>query len=272
MVPQWHSKSSFLSGDTGANDAASDVAAMAESLRRAGTVEELSALMGEAAFKLGFRYHALVHHADIARPPARFIFVQNYPRDWVEAYARAGLHRTDPAQRLASVRPASFAWQDLPQLTALSAAEQRLMGKARSAGLGEGFTVPLHAPGERAASCSFATIVDEPLPGNALLAAELLAHVAFSTLFDLLHYQRRSSAPRLTARQEECVVLMSQGKTDWEIATILGLGEETVTAYLKAARQRFGVSRRTQLALAAVSYGLIGFDEIVSWQHPPKER
>jgi LuxR family quorum-sensing system transcriptional regulator CciR len=245
---------------------------MAEGLRRAATVQELSARLGETALRLGFHYYALVHHADIARPPARFIFVQNYPQDWVEAYARAGLHRSDPAQRLASVRPASFAWQDLPQLTALSSAERALMGKARCAGLGEGFTVPLHAPGERAASCSFATIADEPFPGNALLAVELLAHVAFSTLFDLLHAGRRSLAPRLTARQEECVVLMSQGKTDWEIATILGLSEETVTAYLKAARQRFGVSRRTQLALAAVSHGLIGFDEIVSWQHPPKGR
>ena len=61
-------------------------------------------------------------------------------------------------------------------------------------------------------------------------------------------------------------VLMAQGKTDWEIGTILGLSEETVTKYLKSARVRFGVARRTQLAIAAVCHGYIGLDEIVSWQ------
>lgn len=60
--------------------------------------------------------------------------------------------------------------------------------------------------------------------------------------------------------------------TDWEIGAILRLSEETVTAYLKAARRRLGVARRTQLAIAAVSYGLIAFDEIVTWQYPLKGR
>jgi LuxR family quorum-sensing system transcriptional regulator CciR len=242
-----------------------DVAPFADGLRRAASVEELSALLGEIAKRLGFSYHALVHHADLANPPRRFIFLQNYPPRWVEAYAHGGLHRLDPAQRLASSRPGSFAWHDLP---ALSGLETRMMDAAQAAGLGDGFTVPLHAPGERAASCSFATAAGEPLPERALLAAELLAHVAFAVLFDLLHPERTAFPPRLSARQVDCVTLMAQGKTDWEIGAILGLGEETVTSYLKAARQRFGVARRTQLAIAAVSCGLIGFDEVVSWQYP----
>lgn len=58
---------------------------------------------------------------------------------------------------------------------------------------------------------------------------------------------------------------MAQGKTDWEIARILNLSEETVTRYLKTARQRFGVTRRTQLALAAMNAGLIEMRDCISW-------
>jgi LuxR family quorum-sensing system transcriptional regulator CciR len=245
-----------------------DISSFAERLRAAATVEELSAHLGALARGLGFSFHALVHHADLTRPPPQFIFLQNYPARWVQTYARAGLHRHDPTQRLASARPASFAWTDLAGLTALSPRELHVLEEARKAGLGEGFTVPLHAPGERAASCSFAIETGQPFPAGALLAAELLAHIAFTALFDLIHPERADCAPRLTPRQEECVTLMARGKTDWEIGTILGLSEETVTAYLKAARRRFGVARRTQLAVAAVSYGIIGSDEIATWQYP----
>jgi LuxR family quorum-sensing system transcriptional regulator CciR len=244
-----------------------DVSDLAGGLRGAASIEEFSVLLADTVCALGFAYHALVHHADLACPPPRFIFLQNYPASWVETYARAGLHRIDPARRLAGQRPGSFAWEELPRLGGLSDQERAMMEDAHRAGLGQGFTVPLHAPGERAASCSFAMAAGQDLPKRSVLAAELLAHVAFAALFDLRH-PGRLQAPRLTARQRECVTLMAQGKTDWEIAAILGLGEETVTAYLKEARRRFGVSRRTQLALAALSYGLVGFDEIITWQSP----
>lgn len=245
-----------------------DLALMAERLRRAATVDELSACLAAIARDLGFAFHALVHHADLARPPPAVIFLQNYPRQWVQTYARAGLHRDDPAQRLAGARPASFAWAELGHVTPLSRGEMRVLEAARQAGLGEGFTVPLHAPGERAASCSFSCEAGEPLPLEALPAAEFVAHAAFAALFDLLHPGRASTCPRLTPRQIECVTLMAQGKSDWEIGAILGLTENTVTTYLQSARQRIGVARRTQLAVAAVSYGLVDFEDIRSRRYP----
>src|SRR5918993_315389 len=103
------------------------VADFAEHARAASSVAALGDLLAEAAQGLGFRYHALVQHADIARPPPRFLFLQNYPADWVEAFARRGLHREDPAQRLAARRAGGFAWADLPRLTALSPFQERLM-------------------------------------------------------------------------------------------------------------------------------------------------
>jgi LuxR family quorum-sensing system transcriptional regulator CciR len=241
------------------------VAEFSEHARAATSVAELGALLGDTAQRLGFRYHALVQHADLASPPPRFLFLQNYPPDWVDTFARGGLHREDPAQRLAARRAGGFAWADLPRLMSISRTQKRLLERAQRAGLGEGYTVPLHAPGERAASCSFVMAPGNSMEPGVVLAAEILAHLAFGAAHDLRPAPKRDT-PHLSRRQEQCVALMAQGKTDWEIGVILGLSEETITQYLKAARARFGVSRRTQLAIAAVCHGLIGLDEVISWQ------
>jgi LuxR family quorum-sensing system transcriptional regulator CciR len=239
-----------------------------ERLRSAHSIDDVATAIGAASFELGFSYHALVQHCDYRQPPDRLLFVHNYPVRWVDLYARRGFHRHDPAQRMANQRPVSFVWNDLPELTSLTKAERTVLDASRDAGLGEGFTVPLHAYGVRAASCSFATQIGTSLPCDALADAEALARMAFSRVFDLFYPNPATSAVCLPARERECVALMACGKTDWETATILGLAEETVTGYLKSARRRFGVTRRTQLAVAALAHGLLGWDEILTWQRP----
>ena len=261
--------SSSLQGEQLAPDAVRSISGHVDCLRSAGSLEEIALRLAEVSRELGFAYHALVQHADIARPPRQFLFMQNYPAAWVDTYARGGLHRVDPARRLAGYRPGSFAWSEIPRFGRLSVLEARMMDEAHGAGLGEGVTVPLHAFGERAASCSFVTASGQDLPADALWTAEAVARAAFSAIFDLTHRGRSKRLPRLTPRQLQCIELVGQGKSDWAIGTILGLTEDTVTAYLRAARQVLGVSSRTQLAVAAIAYGLIGVGDMVSWQSPP---
>jgi LuxR family quorum-sensing system transcriptional regulator CciR len=56
------------------------------------------------------------------------------------------------------------------------------------------------------------------------------------------------------------------GKTDWEIALILGIGLETVRTYVKHARALYGVATRTQLAIHALRDAQISFDDAI----PPR--
>ena len=69
-------------------------------------------------------------------------------------------------------------------------------------------------------------------------------------------------APALTARQRECVLWMARGKTDWEIARILGLSSETVVQHLKQARERYDVPKRSLLAVRVLFDGQITFGEV----------
>lgn len=240
------------------------VAEFSDRAEGAADLGALGALVEAVARDLGFRHFALVHHGGAISGRAARLFLQNYPEIWVERFEARALHRLDPVQRVASVRFGGFGWSRLPRLVNLSPAQQAMLGDSRRAGLGEGYTVPLHAPACPPASCSFVTGPGEPLPRRILLAADCVARSAFAVAARLLG--AAVPATRLTPRQCDCVALMAQGKTDWEIGRILGLSEESVTKYLNAARRRFGVARRTQLALAALAAGEIALADIATWQ------
>ena len=69
--------------------------------------------------------------------------------------------------------------------------------------------------------------------------------------------------PRLSRRKLECLRYLSIGKTDGEIAAILGLSEATVRTYMTMLRRDFDVVSRAQLAVTALRFGFIGFDDAI---------
>ncbi len=52
--------------------------------------------------------------------------------------------------------------------------------------------------------------------------------------------QRTATDPR----QRDCVVLVAQGKSDWEIGQVLGISDSTVHKHIEDAKRRFCVSTR----------------------------
>src|SRR3546814_8641023 len=55
---------------------------------------------------------------------------------------------------------------------------------------------------------------------------------------------RQVRAARLQPRQRECVILAGQGKSNTDIAGILGLSPATVKSYIEAACARYAVHNR----------------------------
>jgi DNA-binding NarL/FixJ family response regulator len=71
--------------------------------------------------------------------------------------------------------------------------------------------------------------------------------------------KEKHQAPRpenLTQRETDILALLSEGKSNREIARTLFLSEKTVKAHLAAVFRKLSVANRTQAAMAAVSMGL----------------
>jgi len=70
-----------------------------------------------------------------------------------------------------------------------------------------------------------------------------------------------SSIPHLSRRELQCLRFAAAGKTDMEIALILGISGETARQYVKRARAAYDVVSRTQLVVLRLRDDWISFDE-----------
>ena len=233
-------------------------------LRLVESEEQLSSLLESISLELGFAFFALTHHVDIRQAPQPAIRLATYPAEWVDFFDRQRLGPSDPVHRASHLTSVGFAWSEVPAMIPLSRRDRDILDRAQLAGIGDGFTIPAHVPGESHGSCSFATRRGEPIEPDALPRAQLVGAFAFEAARRLWKIRAVDKpVPGLTDRQRDCLLWAARGKSDWEISRILGISHETVIQHLKQARERYGVGKRTLLAVHALFDGTISFLDIV---------
>jgi len=237
-----------------------------EIVRATGDLSTLFDALSDCSKAMGFRYFALAHHVDFASAPRRAIRVHNYPVDWEAWFDRRSLGRIDPIHRASHLASIGFNWSSVPDMISLTDADREVLREARRIGIGDGFTVPAHVPGEYNGSCSFAVGADESFPQHYTLVAQLVGGIAFEGARRIVQPRRMiQPAIPLTDRQRDCVLWAARGKTDWEISRILGVSQDTVIQHLKHARERYGVQKRAHLAVMALFDGSICFSDIFAY-------
>lgn len=230
------------------------------------SADDLAAAMAAITSELGFQYFALTHHVDIFAASSSAIRLHNYPLQWADYYDGNALGVTDPVHRASHVTSMGFCWSRMPDMIPLTASDRRVLALGRDQGIGDGFTVPAHVPGEARGSCSFASEAGRPMPETILPVAQLAGNFAFEAARRL--WSNRGHMPvaqprPLTDRQRDCVLWVAHGKGDWEIAIILGISEETVARHIKDACERYGVNKRTLLVIRALFDGTLTFTDLV---------
>lgn len=236
----------------------------AQAVESAADFDELANTIEAIAREMGFRYFALTHHVDIPRAPQPAIRLDNYPPDWVDYFDAQRLGPSDPVHRASQLTNASFCWSGLGDMVDLSPRDRDILRRSRLAGIGDGFTVPAHVPGESAGSCSFATVTGKAIRLEWLPLTHHIGALAFNRARTLSGIRELAAdRPRLTDRQRDCLYWAARGKTDYEIAIILGLSHETVIQHVKQARGRYGIAKRAQLAVHALFDGTLSFVDVL---------
>jgi len=239
------------------------VQAFVSELRGIEGEEQLAAALADVSKDLGFRYFALTHHSDVRRT-SRAIRLHNYPERWAQWFDEQHLGPSDPVHRASHLTNAGFPWSRLPEMLALTERDEMILAAARTIGIGEGFTIPAHIPGEVHGSCSFATSAGDLMPDESLALLQLVGSFAFEAARRIRRVRHSAPPhPKLTDRQRECLMWAARGKSDWEIARILKVSHETVIQHLKQARERYGVGKRTLLAVHALFDGTLSFADVL---------
>jgi LuxR family transcriptional regulator, quorum-sensing system regulator BjaR1 len=234
----------------------------AEICDRAETMREVQEAFMREIGALGFSFAACASHVDPLHPPAEAVMMVDYPRAWLERFSAKNYARRDPVFHAARRQTLPFQWSDRNFRGPLAPDQLRILDEAASLGLGDGFTIPIHAPDALPASCSLVIGPDgvDPLSARSAHWYAVYAHECARRL-------RMASAParpRLSPRERQCVQMLGQGKNDGDMAIILGLSEHTVHNIVRRAMHKYGVASRIQAFVRALKDGQIRLEDVAS--------
>jgi LuxR family transcriptional regulator, quorum-sensing system regulator CciR len=235
--------------------------------RKAEGMVELRALIEAACREIGIDFFAIVHHIRFGRPSTNMVRLSNYPTELL-AHLRQEDPARDPVLRAAERSSAGFLWDRLGDLIRLDEADHARFRRWKRHGLGEGFTVPSHVPGEAFGSCHFTVRNGRAFPERSIYAAQSIGCFAFAAARELNARKAEPSgnyvepAP-LTGRQRDCLVLAARGKSDSVIAQLLDIRPRTVNEHIEAAKRRYAVATRSQLMVRALFRSEILYSEVL---------
>lgn len=179
---------------------------------------------------------------------------------WFERYSERGYQLIDPIREAAALRGHPFYWRDDEFRRDLTPSQLEMLDDLSAHGWSEGLAIPIKTLGRPPAHCA---VFSADGATGSLKAAHSLAIFTHDRAWALLDAQSPSSSPRPTARERACLLLAGRGKSDKEIAQLLGLSERTIHHSIERAKRRLGVPTRMQAVIRAVHDGEIMTDELV---------
>ncbi|GAB4152783.1 MAG: LuxR family transcriptional regulator [Sphingomonadales bacterium] len=212
---------------------------------------------------LGFNHFACVSHVDRAFRPDGAADLHNYPKPWEAHFTENHLEKIDPVQRYARRTILPFHWNDHKFLQTMKREQLLILQEATAFGLANGYTVPLHGPGQYSASFSVSPGKNKIAP-SAFQAVHLIAPFVYEKARRLAKPQKPKgiNSKQLSPRELQCLELAARGKSDWVISELLSLSENTVHSYFESAKKRLGVATRTQAIVRAMYDAQISIHQI----------
>lgn len=216
---------------------------------------------------LGFSQFAMGHHVDLVGPPAGAIRLTNYDPFWVERSLAERFFVDDPIHHASTRIPVGFLWSEARDLVRLTPRQEMILDAATAHGLRQGYTVPVHLPGEYRGTCTFAASDFDQLIADALPIAQVAGLQAFQAARRLMRLRHQipddlEDVPVLTGRQHDSLVLVARGKGDPEIGALLGISKATAHEHVENVRKAYGYAQRSFLIARAIFDGQISWIEI----------
>lgn len=208
---------------------------------------------------LGFDTVTAVAVVDHGIGRSEFITVDNTPKAWQGAFHDARAMRQDPVMQHCKRQSLPIIWD---QATYTSQGQGELWEEQARYGYQTGIAMALHLPEGR--HFMLGVDRDRPLPTdrNALtrVVADLqlfAVHALDAAMRVLVPNDLASDVPTLTSRELEALRWTMDGKTAWEVGTILGISERTAVLHLNNAMRKLGCVNKHQAVLKALRLGLI---------------
>lgn len=182
----------------------------------------------------------------------------SYPEEWIRLYWQNGYFEVDPVFQSALQKPGTQHWKTTYQ-GASSPKQKEFMAAAKEFGLADGVTTGSADPACQVATfCSFAC-------SDTVDVARYVPLVEYFGQY--VHLALMRSAPTNSQSMDQCVKQLTlreltilnwvkNGKTNWEIAQIMGVTERTIRFHVESIFTKLDVTSRSQAVATALEHGL----------------
>jgi DNA-binding CsgD family transcriptional regulator len=208
---------------------------------------------------LGFETVAAMAVIDRGIGRSDFVIVDNTPKEFQEAFKDTSAIRRDPVMQHCKRQSLPIIW-DQATYTAQGLGE--LWEEQARYGYQTGIAMALHLPEGR--HFMFGVDRDRALPSDRHELTRVVAdlqlfavHALDVAMRVLVPSRPDDDSPSLTPRELESLRWTMDGKTAWEVGSILGITERTAVLHLNNAMRKLGCVNKHQAVLRALRLGLI---------------
>ena len=211
------------------------------------------------ANQLGFDRVGTLTVVDHSLGQSEFIAVANAPAEYEDTMNDEATSRRDPVLQHCKKYSVPIVWN---QQTYVSQGQGELWEQQAQFGYLTGIAMALHLPEGR--HFALGVVRDQPLPSDPALLTRLVAdlqlfavHAQEAAMRLLVPAPLQPERPALTPRELESLRWTMEGKTAWEVGTILGISERTAVLHVNNAMHKLGCVNKHQAVLKALKLGLI---------------
>ena len=192
--------------------------------------------------------------------------VFGWSADYVETWLDKKLSLASPIGHACRLTTKPFVWYTdaiWARGEALEKPQRKVLDIMAAQGAHGGITVPVHRPFGRVGSVGWTSEdADTDLEGILAGVANELILIAHYFL-DVVYATREEDPPAtdltsLTEREIECLTWVALGKTDADIAVLIGRSPTTARFHIEKAMKKLNATTRTQAAAMASQLGVIG--------------
>jgi LuxR family quorum-sensing system transcriptional regulator CciR len=189
----------------------------------------------------------------------RPLYYSSDPEEWLLDYFENQFQNIDPTLRDYTHTQGPYLWSDFLKKDECSLAQKRFFKEIRDFRLDEGIAVPIFPRGKTISAALLILIPEKNYAdyykgfvGNEM-GCKILAHTYHALVQQFHLTQPRQDYNPLSPREQECLSWVAKGKTDYEIALILGgLAKPTVTNIINSAKEKLDCYSRTSATIKAI--------------------
>lgn len=177
----------------------------------------------------------------------------SYPAEWLELYFENDFHLIDP---ILIENFTNFGVQYWSDTYRKYGSQKEFISLAEDFELKGGYSCGVMDRTQNEGSLfSLAGEVSDH-PRNRLILDILVPHL-HQALSHVSRGRRVQPAATLSAREQEVLIWIREGKSSWEISMILGISERTVKFHIAAILNKLGAANRAHAVAIALSFGII---------------